>query len=79
LGCKITIATVHGPLNISVQPGTSSDDTIVLKHWGVPEFNPPDNYDEKELQGDHILTFKVLLPNVKNISKEYKNAIDELL
>jgi DnaJ-class molecular chaperone len=26
LGCKMTIATVHGPINITTEPGVSSDD-----------------------------------------------------
>ena len=46
LGATITISTVHGPLNIKVEPGVCSGDTMVLKHYGVPEFEPPDHYDE---------------------------------
>ena len=46
LGAKMTISTVHGPLNIQVEPGVSTGDQMVLKHYGVPEFEPPDNYDE---------------------------------
>ena len=46
LGAKITISTVHGPLNVQVEPGVCSGDNIVLKHYGVPEFEPPDNYDD---------------------------------
>ena len=45
LGTKITISTVHGPLNINVEPGTSTGDEMRLKHWGVPEFDPPEHYD----------------------------------
>ena len=47
LGCPMTIQTVHGPLNIQVAAGVCSDDTLVLKQWGVPEFNPGEmeNYD----------------------------------
>jgi len=43
LGCKMTVATVHGSVNINTEAGVSSDDQMVLKHWGVPEFNPPDD------------------------------------
>ena len=63
LGAKITIATVHGPLNIQVEPGVCTGDEMVLKHYGVPEFEPPENYDEVQLRGDHIVTFKVNLPS----------------
>ena len=36
---------------------------MALKHFGVPEFNPPSEYDPRELRGDHILKFKVILPD----------------
>jgi len=32
LGTQLTISTVHGPLNIKINPGTSTGDKIVLKH-----------------------------------------------
>lgn len=62
MGIELTISTVHGPLNIKVSPGTSTGDKMVLKHYGVPEFDPPDNYDPLLLRGDHIVVFKVKLP-----------------
>ena len=61
-GAKITVQTIDGPLNIITKKGISSGDKMVLKHYGVPEFNPPDNYDPETLRGDHIITFKVILP-----------------
>ena len=61
-GGTITISTVHGPLNVSYDAGTSTGDKKVLKHWGVPEFDPPENYDPVTLRGDHIVTFNVVLP-----------------
>lgn len=62
LGCKITVDTIDGKINIVVPPGTSENDMFTLKNLGVHPFNPPDNYDEKELRGDHIIKFKVVLP-----------------
>ena len=52
---------------------------MVLKHWGVPEFNPPDEtdiYDLDQLRGDHIIKFKVLLPNLEKVSKEEKSILE---
>ena len=63
LATELTISTVHGPLNISVEAGTSTGDTMVLKHKGVPEFDPPDNQDPISLRGNHILLFRVRLPD----------------
>jgi hypothetical protein len=51
----------------------------VLKHWGVPEFNPPDEvdiYDLTQLRGDHIVKFKVLLPNLAKVSQEEKTILE---
>lgn len=62
LGSQITVQTICGPTTITIEAGVSSGDTMVLKHYGVPEFNPPDNYDPELLRGDHIITFKVDLP-----------------
>lgn len=61
-GASMTVQTVDGPLTITTQPGVCTGDTLVLKHFGVPEFNPPDEYDRETLRGDHILRFKVILP-----------------
>ena len=61
-GGEITISTVHGPLTIEYEPGTSTGDKKILKYWGVPEFNPAENYDTKKLRGNHIVKFKVVVP-----------------
>lgn len=61
-GSRITVQTVDGPLTIVTRAGICSGDTMNLKHFGFPEFNPPDGYDPETLRGDHIIKFKVLLP-----------------
>lgn len=35
-GAQITVNTVHGPVTFKTQPGISTGDTKVLKHFGVP-------------------------------------------
>jgi len=69
---------VHGPLNITVEPGTSTGDELVLKHQGAPEFDPPEHYDPILLRGDHIVTFKVRLPD-RNASQEVKDLLDKIV
>ena len=73
----MTISTVDGPLNIEVGPGTSTGDTKVLKHRGIPEFDPPENYDPEELRGDHIVVFRVRLPEEN--SKEMQDIIEQII
>ena len=45
LGCKITIATAYGPANITVPAGVCTGSSIVIKHMGMPEFNPQEDQD----------------------------------
>ena len=61
-GATLTVQTVDGPLTLTTQPGVCTGDTMVLRHFGVPEFNPPDTYDPETLRGHHIVKFKVILP-----------------
>ena len=42
--------------------GVCTGDTMRLKQYGAPEFNPPDAYDPETLRGDHIVKFRVILP-----------------
>ena len=62
LGAKLTIQTLDGPLTIVTKPGMCTGDTMTLKHYGIPEFNPPENYDPQQLRGDHIVKFRIVLP-----------------
>ncbi len=45
VGAKLTIQTIDGPLTIQTTAGVTTGDKMTLKHYGVPEFNPPENYD----------------------------------
>lgn len=69
------MSTVDGPITFKVEPGVCTGDQFVLKHFGVPEFNPPDNYDPKLLRGDHIIKFKVHLPTVDTNSDSNKDIL----
>ena len=52
---------------------------MVLKHYGVPEFDPPENYDPTLLRGDHIVVFKVRLPATDGDSPEMRDIIEKML
>lgn len=39
---------------------------MTLKHYGAWAFDPPDTHDPVKLRGDHIITFKVVMP--KNLT-----------
>lgn len=75
-GTTITVQTLHGAVNVETEPGISTGDMMVLANFGVPEFDPPDNYDPLQLRGDHKLKFKVLLPE---FNPESDSVRDELI
>jgi len=64
LGAQVTIETVDGPVNIAIPAGTQHSDQMKLKHFGANEWNPPESYqyDPRLLRGDHIIRFKIVLP-----------------
>ena len=62
LGSKITVDTLEGKVNLEVKAGTNTGTEFVMKHHGMPPFQPPENYDVNLLRGDHILIFKVVIP-----------------
>ena len=62
LGAKVTVETVSGKLNVNIPEGTQDGDSLTLVNYGAYEFNPPENYDPEELRGNHVITFKVVIP-----------------
>jgi len=51
-----------------------------LKHYGVPEFDPPENYDPIKLRGNHIVQFKVRLPSEEDTNnEEIQKIIEQML
>ena len=48
---------------------------MVLNHFGVPEFDAPDNYDTVTLRGDHILRFTIVLPDYNPDSNSTKDEL----
>ena len=53
---------------------------MVLKHKGVPQFDMPDDIDPISSRGNHILLFKVRLPDAQNNdSTEMKKILDQMI
>jgi DnaJ-class molecular chaperone len=75
-GTQVTVQTIHGKITIQTEPGVCCGDSLVLQRFGVPEFDPPENYDPLDLRGDHIVRFKVLLPD---FNPEGETKRDELI
>ncbi|CDW82025.1 chaperone protein [Stylonychia lemnae] len=75
LGCKLTIETLEGKINIEVNPGVINGQEMILKNLGIQPFHPPDNYDINSLRGDHIIRFRVQLPS--KLTEEQKELLKE--
>jgi molecular chaperone DnaJ len=75
LGCKLTIETMDGKLNIEVPQGTNSGDELRLSLHGMPPFQPPEHYDPALLRGDHVIKFKVIIPS--DLTQEQRDLLKE--
>ena len=38
LGCKMTVQTIDGKINIELKPGTNDNDEVILKNMGAYPF-----------------------------------------
>jgi DnaJ-class molecular chaperone len=77
LGCKVTIATAHGPLNIEVPAGSCTGSRITIKHMGMPQFDLPEDSHSADNSGDHIVTIEVVLGDETDLVINQKR--DQLL
>ena len=70
MGAELEIPTIHGPIKYTIKPGTQTNTIIKLKEKGVPNLN------NKNIYGDHYVTFIVELPT--KINKEQKELLAKL-
>lgn len=75
LGCKTTVETLEGKINVDISPGVTNGDTLVLKNFGVQPFHPPEHYDVNSIRGDHIFNIKVEIPT--NMTERQKEILRE--
>ncbi len=70
LGCKLTIETVDGPLEVDVPAGTQPGTVITLDNHGVPRLGNPVS------RGDHLITVQVDIPT--RLKPEEREIIEKL-
>lgn len=58
LGGSLIVETVHGEKEITLDKGTGSDSTHIIKDHGAPHLPPEDHKN-----GDHIIKFKIIIPS----------------
>ena len=70
LGDKITIPTMTGPVNVTLQPGTASGRTLRLRGKGMPVYDDPNRH------GDLLVRLQVELP--QPLSAEERKLFEQL-
>lgn len=70
LGGKITVSTMKGPVNLTIQEGTPNGKTLRLKDMGMPVYDKPGTY------GNLFAKVQVQVPT--NLSEREKELFREL-
>ncbi len=69
LGDKVEVPTVDGPVEMKIEPGTQSGDTVRLRGKGVPNLRGSG-------RGDQIISYSVVIP--RNLSEKQRQLLKEL-
>lgn len=70
LGCQLEVATVDGPAEIVIPPGTQPSTVLTLEGRGVPRLGNP------VARGDHLITVEVDIPT--KVSPEERELLEKL-
>ncbi|MFM7472274.1 MAG: molecular chaperone DnaJ, partial [Nodosilinea sp.] len=70
LGCKLTIDTVDGPVELDVPAGTQPATVLTLENHGVPRLGNPVS------RGDHLIKVQVNIPT--RLKPEERELIEKL-
>lgn len=69
LGGKVTVETVHGPVDLKIAPGTQTGTIHKLRGKGIQKLHGRG-------QGDHLVTVEIKTP--KSVSRKVKKMLEEL-
>lgn len=69
LGDKVEVPTVDGPVELKIEPGTQSGDTVRLRGKGVPNLRGSG-------RGDQIVSYSVIIP--RNLTEKQRHLLREL-
>ena len=73
LGATIKIDTIDGPLDYDIKPGTQTDTRVRLSKKGIPTIR------NKNVRGDHYVTFVVKVPERMNAQRKALRAFQEAM
>jgi molecular chaperone DnaJ len=70
LGCKLSVETVDGPVELDVPAGTQPGTVLTLENRGVPKLGNPVS------RGDHLITVRVDIPT--RLKPEERELVEKL-
>ena len=70
LGGKITVKTMKGDVNVTLEPGTKDGTLLTLKGYGMPRLPPKQKY-----VGNHIIELKIEVPT--KLTKQQKELVEQ--
>jgi molecular chaperone DnaJ len=70
LGCRMEVATVDGPAELTIPPGTQPNTVLTLEGRGVPRLGNPVS------RGDHLITVSIDIPT--RVSTEERELLEKL-
>ncbi|ACK69023.1 chaperone protein DnaJ [Gloeothece citriformis PCC 7424] len=70
LGCRLSVNTVDGPEEITIEPGTQPNTVLTLPNRGVPKLGNP------VARGDHLITINVSIPT--RVNPEERELLEKL-
>jgi molecular chaperone DnaJ len=71
LGGFVEIDTLHGKIEIKIEPGLANSETLRLTNYGIQHL-PPNSH----IRGHQYVDVQVQIP--KNLSKRQKKILEEL-
>lgn len=70
LGCRLSVTTVDGPIELTIPPGTQPNTVLTLENHGVPRLGNPVS------RGDHLVTVAIEIPT--RITPEERELLEKL-
>lgn len=55
---------------VTIPPGSQTNDEVVLEKLGAWEFDPTETYDSRELRGNHKVILQVKFPKENELSEK---------
>jgi len=73
-GCETTVDTVDGPVKVTIDPGTQSENQIRLRGKGIPTLE-----SQGKSRGNHYITIRAKIPAYRELTGQQRQLIDQYI